>query len=441
MSIAEMEGKSAMDLRREVEQADRDLVATMRQLSYLYDAGKSADGSVRVTEDQAKQIAHLEGLASTQRDQSNAIKFEFARVKNAEDLNRSQSSAFARPALWGTGTGTGTSSNDENPTGRATVALPNSLTEAFTQSGAFKSWQHGATGQTASMEIPLNGGVRGYALKATLTTSTGPFTGIDKYPSVIQLGQQMLTIADLYSQGTTSLPTVRYIQEDSFTNAAAMVAEDGTKPEFTWDLSEVDAVVRKVAGITKASDESLKDFPMLRTYIDDRLPFAIRQREELQLISGDGTGQNLLGILNVVGILTQAFDTNNINTLYKAITKVRSQGFFEPDAVVIHPDNWAAIRLLQTTTGEYEFGHPAIAGPETIFGKRVVITANCPAGTAVVGAFKIGGTIVYREGLRVEATNTDQDDFVKNRITIRAEQREVPLYWRPKAFCKCTGLS
>lgn len=440
-----LEGKNAEELRRDIAAAERELRGTQERLAYLYDAGKSEDGAVRVTADQARQIADLEGRAAAQGDRVNAIKFEYGRLRNAENLSRGKHEPFPAVGLFdgaAAGSGSGTARSD-NPTLSGQVAvLPDNLTDAFTSSSAYKSWQQGAPGQTASIELPIPGGVRSYAFKATLTTATGPFTSIDKQPSVVQLGQQQLTIADLYSQGQTSSPTIRYIQEDTFTNAAGMVAEEGAKPEFTWDLSEIDAVVRKIAGITKMSDESIKDFPMLRTYIDERLPFAIRQREELQLISGDGTGQNLLGILNVPGILTQAQGTDgNIDAIYKAITKIRTQGFFEPDGVVIHPDNWTVIRLYKTTQGEYQYGHPAVAGPETIFGKRVVITANMPVNSAVVGAFRIGGTVFYREGLRVEATNTDQDDFIKNRITLRAEQREVPVYWRPKAFCKVTGLA
>src|SRR5262249_38054205 len=144
------------------------------------------------------------------------------------------------------------------------------------------------------------------------------------------------------------------------------------------------------------------------------------------------TGNNLLGVLNVPGTLTQAKGTNNnIDTLYLGITAVRTQGYFEPDAIVIHPSNWAAIRLLKTTQGEYEYGHPAVPGPETIFGKRVVITTNMTANTAVVGAWKIGATIFYRQGIRIEATNSDASDFQYNRVAIRAEQREAVAWWRP----------
>jgi HK97 family phage major capsid protein len=200
--------------------------------------------------------------------------------------------------------------------------------------------------------------------------------------------------------------------------------------------------VRKIAVLTRITDETFADYPQVRSYINDRLPFMVRQREELQLINGDGIAPNLLGVLNVSGILTQAKGADtNVDAIYKGITAVRTQGFFEPDGIVIDPTNWTPIRLLKTTTGEYVWGAPSVMGPETIFGKRVVVTTNMVDNTALVGAFRIGGTVFYRQGLRIEATNSNEDDFRKNLILLRAEQREALVIWRAKAFCTVTGLS
>ena len=83
----------------------------------------------------------------------------------------------------------------------------------------------------------------------------------------------------------------------------------------------------------------------------------------------------------------------------------------------------------------------SVVGPETLFGKTVVVTANMIDNSALVGAFRQGAMIFYREGMRVEATNSNEDDFKYNLVVIRAEQREALVVWRPPAFCKVTGLS
>jgi HK97 family phage major capsid protein len=327
--------------------------------------------------------------------------------------------------------------------------LPNrmaqkSLGARFVESDAYKSM----SGAAKSSEP---GGIRIIfdvedakptdALKATFTTSAATFTEYDRQPGIVLLGQQPLTVADLVAQGETTMNTIRYPQEDTFTNAATTVSEGGTKPEATWDTSEVDAPVRKIAVTSKVTEEMWDDFPVIRDYVDSRLRFMVGQQLEAQILTGNGTPPNLTGILNVSGIQTQATGTDtNADAIYKALTKVRTVGFFEPDAVVIHPNNWTPIRLLKTTTGEYVWGAPSEMGPERIWGKQTDVTTGITANTGLVGAFKLGAQIFYRQGLRMEATNANEDDFRRNLICIRVELRAALAVYRPKAFASVTSL-
>jgi hypothetical protein len=44
-------------------------------------------------------------------------------------------------------------------------------------------------------------------------------------------------------------------------------------------------------------------------------------------------------------------------------------------------------------------------------------------------------------GLRVEASNSHQDFFIKNLVAIRAEERLALAVYRPAAFGTATGLT
>jgi HK97 family phage major capsid protein len=59
----------------------------------------------------------------------------------------------------------------------------------------------------------------------------------------------------------------------------------------------------------------------------------------------------------------------------------------------------------------------------------------------IVGAFQLGGAVFYRNGLSIEATNTNEDDFINNLTTIRVEQRLALAVYRPKAFCRVINAS
>lgn len=425
--------KSAAEIRQEVESVSRRLEQNQSALHALLMGTKTEDGKRAILPHQAEQIRHLESECRKGTEAKNSLKLEYLEAKTAEDLANGRGEPLESARLFSGEGGL------EGSGAQKTVRLPETLGDAFINSKSYKAWQHGAMNQNAATEVPV-WGAKEFALKATYTSAD--FTGYERPPGAVTLGQQQLTVADLFAQGQTSAPTIRYVKEDTFTNAATTVAEGAAKPEASWDLSEVDAAVRKIAVTTKVTDELFSDYPTIRSYINDRLPFMVRQREELQLLAGDGIAPNILGVLNVSGILTYALSgETNVDAIYKGITKVRTEGFFEPDAVVIDPTNWTPIRLLKTVAGEYIWGAPSLQGPETIFGKRVVVTVNMTDNTALVGAFRMGGTVYYRQGLRVEATNSNEDDFEKNLITMRAEQREALAVWRPKAFCTVTGLT
>lgn len=308
--------------------------------------------------------------------------------------------------------------------------------EAFISSEQYKRFDPSQMGQQAGITID---GLNFRA--ATFDTPTSALTEYDRQPPMVLLGQQRLLVANLFAQGQTGMNTIRYVQETSYTNAATTVAEGATKPEATWATGEVDAPVRKIAVTSKVTDELFSDFPAMASYIDNRMRFMVGQTEETQLLSGNGTAPNLRGVLNVVGIQTQPKGADNgPDAIMKAIVKVQAVGFFEPDAVVQHPTDWQNIRLLKDANGNYIFGQPGIQATRQIWGYPVVVTTAITVGTSLVGAFQLGGQIFYRDGLRVESANQNEDDFKTNKIAIRAEQREALAIYRPKAFCTVTGL-
>ena len=135
------------------------------------------------------------------------------------------------------------------------------------------------------------------------------------------------------------------------------------------------------------------------------------------------------------------------NALYAAITKIRVNALVEPDGIVMHPNNWQALRLAKDTAGQYLGGGPmigavrqqAMAG-ETAWGLPVVVTSRIAANTALVGAFGTMAQVFYRGGLTVEASNSHASFFQSNLTALRAERRLALAVYRPPAFHAITAL-
>ena len=60
--------------------------------------------------------------------------------------------------------------------------------------------------------------------------------------------------------------------------------------------------------------------------------------------------------------------------------------------------------------------------------------------TALVGAFRLGAQLFIRSEGAVEATNSNEDDFKRNLIALRDEERAALAVYRPLAFCTVTGV-
>jgi HK97 family phage major capsid protein len=168
-------------------------------------------------------------------------------------------------------------------------------------------------------------------------------------------------------------------------------------------------------------------------------------RLENQVMAGNGSGDNLLGIINTPNILSQAKGEDSVaDAVHKAMTQIRL-GYVEPTGVALYPTDWEKVRLSRDEgggkagTGAYLYGAPAQAGIEQLWGKPVAVTAATGAGTAVVGAW-YWATLWLREGIQVLASDSHADFFIKNLIAILAEMRAGFGVQLPPAFCKVTGL-
>lgn len=278
-------------------------------------------------------------------------------------------------------------------------------------------------------------------LKTVMSTSAGFAPQSIRTGRVVEFATRRPVVADLIPQDPTDQAAVVYMEETTFTNAAAPVAEGAAKPEAALAFTQRSQTVEVIAVNIPITRQQMDDVPQVQATVDNRLLLMLQLAEENQILNGTGTAPALQGITTKTGIQTQAKGTDPTpDAIYRAFTKVRATAFAEPGAVVMHPNDWQDVRLLRTTDGLYIWGSPVEEGPERIWGKPVVVTTAATEGTAITGDFQLFSHISRRMGARVELSTEHSDFFAKNQVLVQAEERLSFEIYRAAAFCTITGL-
>lgn len=397
------------------------LLTERQQLKALFDQHKRADGVYDLSAEQLEEVDRRNAKVNELHDL--VVKLEAAEqaaAKNGDAIGHLTKPVGAMV----------------HPGGKANghaAAEVKGLDRILRESQEYMAFVAGRT-KTASFEIS---GAEYKALLA-LTDINNVAT---RRPGIVESAQEERTVADMVLQGTTDNNTLTYMEETTFTNAAAAVAEGGTKPESTLDFTERTDNVRKIATWIPATRELLQDVRGIESYIRGRLMFMVERVLEQQILTGDGVAPNILGIHNRSGVQTQAKGADPVpDAIYKGITLVRNTGFAEPTGVVFHPNDWQDVRLLRTTDGIYIWGNPSEAGVERIWGLPIRVTTAETQNTALVGAFRPFAQLFEREGVTVTVSTEHSTYFVENKVAILAEMRAALAVYRPAAFCKVTGI-
>jgi HK97 family phage major capsid protein len=300
--------------------------------------------------------------------------------------------------------------------------------------------------KTKDFNGAIRGAVRVQAERAALTTADGTVgagrsagTSLipgQRVPGIIAPPNRRMTIRDLLMPGQTSSNNIEYVKETGYTNNAAPVAETTAKPYSELTFNMANAPVRTIAHLFKASRQILDDAVGLKSYIDGRARYGLQFKEEAQLLKGDGTGQNILGVQPQATAFAPAFvpqDATPIDRLRLAILQV-VLAEYPATGFVLNPVDWAAIELTKDNEGRYIIANPQGGIQPTLWNLPVVETQSQTLGTFLTGAFSMAAQIFDRMEIEVLLSTENVDDFEKNMVSIRAEERLGLAVYRPEAF-------
>ena len=279
-------------------------------------------------------------------------------------------------------------------------------------------------------------------------------TGAGWPPEVIRSGKLVLSAQrpiqtlDLFPVINVTQAGYIFVQETTFMNAAKERAEGANAAEAQLALSTVTEPVRHVGVWLPATLEQFDDVPAARGYINQRLPFMLRQHVDKQLIVGDYDANdnqkqnNIQGLLDRDGLSERARVGNEprLDTLRRAMVTCRITGRAFPNAFVLHPEDWVSIQLSKSKGGSYLYGNPADMSTQRVWGLPVAESEVLDQGTGICGDFRGYSSLLMRKGITVEITDAHGTFFIAWKYAIRAGLRIGLAIYRPAAFVKITGM-
>lgn len=406
---------------------------------------------------QAREIAAKaddEGRDFTAEERTQVTEHMAKAQEAKEGLERLKADSAMRQALADLGDGielVEKSGERRTPSGLIVPDGKASIGETFIKSGEYQGLMASAPNGVFGKDHRVQSRPVGY--KALVTggsdTSAGAFVTNDMMGLQVGLTafQRPLRLRDVVTTLTTTSDTIEYVRQTSQTNNAAPVAEstttadpgsmnaaNGVKPESSLAWVQVTTPVRTIAHWIPITKRALSDASQVRSLIDAFLRYGLEEELEDQMISGDGTGENLEGLANVSGVQAQAWDTNILTTTRKAKTKVRLVGRSVANAYLINPTDLESIDLLQDNEARYYFGGPSGVGSAgTLWGLPVIETEAVPAGTGYVGDFR-KAVLWDREQASITISDSHANFFIRNMVAILAEMRAAFGIIQPNAF-------
>lgn len=305
----------------------------------------------------------------------------------------------------------------------------------------FKAFRDGSA-QKARVELSETADKKG--LQNPITTPTGSVIQAYRRPGILPGAFRPLTIEGLFPTLPIATNAFEYVQENEAenVNGAAFVAEGAQKPFGSTQFETKTGTIKTIAHLARVSKQLMADAPALVAYINQRLIYGIDLVVEDQLVTGDGSGQKLSGILHTGNFtdhgVTKLNQLPKNPTTFDLILLAKSkveQAFFRPNVILLNPSDWSNMLMEKNASGDYYLGHPASVAPKTLWGLPVWTTPAIAAGKFLVGDFNQAATLWTRQGMTVEMFEQDSDNVQKNLVTIRAERRLGFGVERVKAMC------
>jgi HK97 family phage major capsid protein len=276
-------------------------------------------------------------------------------------------------------------------------------------------------------------------------TPSGSITVPSLSSTIVGMGDRPRTVLQAVpTEPLGGTDSFSYLRETVRTHNAAPVAVGALKPTSIYSLVRVDDTVKTIAHLSEPiARQTLADAAMLEEYIDDSLRVGCELGLESQIVSGNGTGANLLGLLETPDTLAQGWVTDLLTTTRKALTLLTQGGDIAGGEYCIHPNDWERFDLLVDLAGDFFTGGPLDITRRILWGQPVLVSAAVPEGTGLLVDFAGSTQLFEREGVQIDwseniyradalGSGGGASDFELNQVTFRGEGRWGFAVKRPR---------
>ena len=267
-------------------------------------------------------------------------------------------------------------------------------------------------------------GARMHFEKAYNTVVTSPqIADVDR--SIAPVGRRV-SAASLFQEAQISGNAITYFLEGAFeTNGGiSATAQNNKKPQVSTSFAGTTLALSKLAAWLKETDEILTDAPFLASECQNTLMHQLGKVEDNFVINAIGS---------TVGIGAATYDGTTktfADGILDAILKVKADSAYDASVVVLNPADVYTLLTAKDSNKQYygggyftgAYGNGAVGIPSSIWGVPIYTSSAVSQGSALVAAREAVKT--WRKGgMDVAIAAENEDDFLYNRVTLRAEVR------------------
>ena len=267
-------------------------------------------------------------------------------------------------------------------------------------------------------------GARMHFEKAYNSVVTAPqIADVDR--SIAPVGRRV-SAASLFQETQISGNAITYFLEGAFeTNGdISATAQNNKKPQVSTSFAPTTLALSKLAAWLKETDEILTDAPFLASECQNTLMHQLGKVEDNYVINAIGS---------TVGIGAETYDGTTVtfaDGILASIMKVKAESAFDASVVVLNPADIVSLMTAKDSNKQYygggyfvgAYGNGAVGIPSSIWGVPIYASSKVSQGSALVAAREAVKT--WRKGgMDVAIAAENEDDFLYNRVTLRAEVR------------------